>query len=230
MKHFLLSSLLIFSLSIESNAQTAFSWSPNDTIETVIASNSYTELKIDEINETGGDLNLSVEVVYRNIPAGWDGMICIEGLCLGTVPVVGTTADMATVNSTTNGWTRWTVNPLGDLGSAELRVRVYDKDNPTDGDTATWIVTSEPLGLQDYEESGNFRIYPNPASEFVTIDNNNQIDILEFYTIQGKLVKTETLSSAIKQTIYVHDLPSGLYFVNALSESEITGVRKIFIQ
>lgn len=228
MKNILLIVVLI--ISIEANSQTAFSWLTNDTIETTIASNSYTELKLEQVNETGADLNLSVEVVYKDVPAGWDGMICIEGLCLGTVPAVGTTADMVTISGSTNGWVRWTVNPLGDLGPAKVRIRVFDKDNPSDGDTATWIVTSEPLGLEDLTESGDFTLYPNPASEWMNIENNDKIDVLEFYSIQGQLMKSITLNKDTKQTIYINDLPSGLYFVNAISDGILEGTRKVSIQ
>lgn len=228
MKKILLVAILF--LAIEAQSQTAFSWFTNDTIETDIASNSYTELKIEQVNETGGTLNLGIEVVYKDVPAGWDGMICVEGFCLGTVPAVGGTASMVPVSGSTNGWVRWTVNPLGDLSSAKIRIRVFDEDNPTDGDTATWIVTSQPLSIDELTEKGNFEVYPNPASEWFNLTNNDQIDVLEIYSMQGQLVKQVAVTNEIQQTIYVNDIPSGLYFINAIAEGELIGTRKISIQ
>lgn len=59
------------------------------------------------------------------------------------------------------------------------------------------------------------RIYPNPASEIVTIVTSNTIDRVEVFDIQGKQVK------ALKQTntIDVSDLNSGMYIVRIKTDN-----------
>ena len=85
-------------LSMGAIGQTAFSWKNGNSVNTSLALNTYTELKIDLINESGSSLDVAIEVIYNDLPLTWDGMVCVYGVCLGTIPAVGGTADMATLN------------------------------------------------------------------------------------------------------------------------------------
>lgn len=59
-----------------------------------------------------------------------------------------------------------------------------------------------------------FTIYPNPASDFVIVENNNanQCD-MTIYDISGKTVVKKHIDSA-KSRVNISDLPNGTYFVS----------------
>jgi hypothetical protein len=77
----------------------------------------------------------------------------------------------------------------------------------------------------------SIKIYPNPASDFITlnINNKNAADIsLTIYTSIGTLVKSELLREN-NQRIYIGDLSCGVYIV-ALKSKDLTENKKLIIQ
>ena len=66
---------------------------------------------------------------------------------------------------------------------------------------------TEPTGLHDLEASA-MRIYPNPASHYITIENQEKIESISIYNVQGTRLIDSTNS-----TIYVGNLPQGVYYV-----------------
>lgn len=213
-------------LSLSSFGQVSFDWYPNDSIVTAIDANNYTELKIEQINQTSDTLNLEIEIVYRNVPSSWDGMICVEGLCLGTVPAVGTVVPMAPISGPINGYARWTVSPMGGTEAAELHIRVYDKDNPTDGDTAVWIITGTTVGFEE-EGVSAFEIYPNPTNSNIVISNTENTDLFQIQDLSGAIVREMASAKTTNQVIDLSELPAGLYFIRAFKEGILVETQKI---
>lgn len=219
--------LIVFSISASTIAQISYDWTLNDSIVTDIDANSYTELKIEQTNISGNDLDLGIEIVYNDIPASWDGMVCIEGICLGTIPVVGTTAQMSPIADNANGYVRLTANPMGGLEQITLRVKVYDINNPTDADTATWVINSvSSAGVSDFNEKSTIlSIFPNPTSTHFSIESDLTIDKVELISLDGKVMYSQPYIS--NSTINIQDLPVALYFVNMYSEGKLVGVKKL---
>ena len=82
-----------------------------------------------------------------------------------------------------------------------------------------------------YDLSIKVEIYPNPASDFVTlvIDRNSNADlILNIYNIMGSLVKTELLKHN-QQQINIGDLSNGIYMIEIKSKGLI-GNQKLIIK
>lgn len=76
-----------------------------------------------------------------------------------------------------------------------------------------------------------FSVFPNPASNFVTVNadrNSNTVLTIYFYNVMGKLVRTETLQQN-QQQIDIRDLDNGIYMVEIKSK-EWTGKQKLIIQ
>jgi len=74
-------------------------------------------------------------------------------------------------------------------------------------------------------------VYPNPAADFFTlnIDNDNQADkILNIYSLNGSLVKTEILKNN-QQEINISKLNAGIYIVEIKSEN-FSRKQKLVIQ
>lgn len=79
--------------------------------------------------------------------------------------------------------------------------------------------------------TASFSLYPNPASDFVTltIDNkNNSALTLDIYSITGELVRTE-MPKQNQQQVNVSDLSNGIFLIE-LKSAEFTEAQKLIIQ
>jgi len=103
----------------------------------------------------------------------------------------------------------------------------YDHDgNPANDDTNTngvadYLEMNVALGVQPNTlVNHSINIYPNPASEVLTIQNNSNdtIAAIEIYTINGAKVKENHGNEAIT-TISVTDLQAGVYFVKVTTNN-----------
>ena len=222
----LLISLIGFFLGTALLGQSSFSWSPSLEVTQTVDANSYTQIYIYQDNQTTGSLELDVEIIYKDVPFGWDGMLCVQGLCLGGIPAVGSTFSMSPISGLTQGYVRWTVNPMGSSASGEVHVRVYDKNNPTDGDTCKFFITGEVLGIENDDDNKNFIIYPNPAKNLLHYTKEGKLDLIQIFSADGKQVKSVELGNNV-QDIDISDLPAGVYTVNGISEGILIGRRKL---
>jgi hypothetical protein len=69
--------------------------------------------------------------------------------------------------------------------------------------------------------NNNLNIYPNPAETHCVVENPNSINaILEIYSTDGKIVYKSEVGQGLN-TISVQDLPSGMYFIQLKSDSEL---------
>lgn len=221
-------------VSLTGVAQT-FTCSPNDSIVQNIDANATAVLKIEQVVSDPNDtIQLEIEVIYNDIPSGWDGMLCIQGLCTGQIAPVGTSGiPMTPTDSNLNGYTRLTLSPLGNTGTIKYQVYVYDVDYPNDGDTATWILTSlDMTGINEVQSDDlPMVIYPNPASsEFNVEFGNSEIASVNIYSISGCLVRTLIGTSNNSEKLDVSDLKAGIYLVEAMSNSGLFGRKQIIIE
>src|ERR1019366_7371822 len=92
----------------------------------------------------------------------------------------------------------------------------------------------KPLGIEQkiVSSSGRqFSIYPNPASDIVTLNIHNAINTdltLNIYNVIGKLISSETLRQN-QQQINIGDLDNGIYFVE-IKSNEWSEKQKLIIQ
>ena len=79
--------------------------------------------------------------------------------------------------------------------------------------------------------SNSFKIYPNPATNTITlnIDNTNNTELsLSIYSVMGTLAKSEILKQN-NQQINIVDISNGVYIVTIKSK-DFTGNQKLIIQ
>ena len=62
-------------------------------------------------------------------------------------------------------------------------------------------------------------VFPNPANDFITIQNGKTGDVVEIFNVNGQLIKAFQINSTI-QTQSIRDLSSGLYFIKNGSSVE----------
>ena len=76
--------------------------------------------------------------------------------------------------------------------------------------------------------SGKFNIFPNPATDLVTITNSENIGIKEIavYDLNGKIVKSQKFKKENEILLNTEDLASGTYFLHIVTD-EGTGIKKL---
>ncbi len=76
--------------------------------------------------------------------------------------------------------------------------------------------------------SGKFNIFPNPATDLVTITNSENIGIKEIavYDLNGKIVKSQKFKKENEILLNTEDLNSGTYFLHIVTD-EGTGIKKL---
>jgi hypothetical protein len=203
----------------------SFTWVDGKTIETDIVANTTVQLKIEQLAIPGDSVTLGIEVVERQIPNSWDGMLCVHGLCYGTIREVGFTGEMTQIKDDTRGYARLTVNPMNTLTQGLYKVRVFDVDNPSDGDTAVWILNAV-TGIEDnYLDA--ISMYPNPVTNNLSIDSDGTINTISVLNLNGQLMQEINKVNSGVNTIDVSDLPRGMYLVRLTNSKGDVSVRKV---
>ena len=74
-------------------------------------------------------------------------------------------------------------------------------------------------------------VYPNPATDQISFvsEDSNPISSILFYSLEGKVVRTESNINATNIVVSNLDLPKGIYFANVRFK-EGTAVKKIVVQ
>lgn len=98
--------------------------------------------------------------------------------------------------------------------------------------SGVWVrPLSEITGIETNSDNPGFGIFPNPATDEVTLSTSrtsNEKLILNIYSITGALVRSEILEQN-QQQISICDLSNGIYVVEIKSNG-LTGRQKLIIQ
>lgn len=151
------------------------------------------------------------ELITTNTVSDWTSF-CIP-ISAYTVADSATITVAAFYNDTTCGM------PYGPYGNSILYVDNLSFDN---------LITSVS---EQTSENTTFSLYPNPASDFVTINfnrKNDEVYTLNIYNVIGTLVKSETLKQN-NQQINIGDLSIGAYMVTFKSK-DFAENQKLIIQ
>ncbi len=172
---------------------------------------------------------------FKYFPSGGDTMIAKvffyrNGVVIGN-PVYGTT-------NTVSNWTplqipmTYSTSDVPDSATIFFVTRAYVQhaesvlyiDNLSFNGFVTAVQEVSP-------ENFGFNIYPNPSSDRITFNiNNNNGDYitLNIYNALGEIVKKEILKQN-QQQINIEDLSNGVY-VAEIKSQHLTGRQKLFIQ
>lgn len=106
-------------------------------------------------------------------------------------------------------------------GQSIVRIIFFVEGNPTDNVeyTVTFNATLSDISEEDFEE--NINIFPNPAQDVLTIENNNEAaQIADIYDNNGNIViKGIRLNSL--ETVNTQMLPVGAYYLR-LRENNVS--------
>jgi len=111
------------------------------------------------------------------------------------------------------------------LPDNELLLRTNPDYSIQFANTGTWeastgyndllqTISLQPTGIADVSIKNHFTVYPNPSSDFITIQfNDSEKEQIQVYNSTGQLVKESTVLPNNK--IDISDLLNGIYFIRS---------------
>jgi arylsulfatase A-like enzyme len=83
-------------------------------------------------------------------------------------------------------------------------------------------------GINKIEDNYQLHIYPNPATDFLTIDNNRIIESISIFTLQAVLVSNDIVKARSKQ-INTSQFCNGIYIVSIIDDLGQKHIEKLII-
>lgn len=93
--------------------------------------------------------------------------------------------------------------------------------------SACQAVTISTSGIEE-QTTNNLNIYPNPASDLVTLNNLSIGSTLRLIDITGKIV-LETIVSEEELHLELSQVNSGIYYFELMNNQEIIGFKKLIV-
>jgi hypothetical protein len=84
------------------------------------------------------------------------------------------------------------------------------------------------LGTDTFEVNGEIYLYPNPATNYFTL--NGAVSKVEIYSITGQLVKSFNVNQSQENQFPISDLNQGMYIVKTLNENHKVKEMKLLKQ
>lgn len=204
--------LLIGAITLSSlSFSQTFNWVAGTTMTEDLQNNTTVQLKIEQEAANPNDsVVLGIRVVEKSIPDNWDGMLCVQGLCYGTIRPVGFEGEMIKIGGDTRGYVRLTVNPMDNNQFARYGIYVFDVNFPNDGDTAVWIL-NPTLGVNEIVGKTEVGVYPNPTKGIVQIETATPINSIQVINLNGQVVLNSSNESFTNKALDLSHLPAGMY-------------------
>lgn len=109
-----------------------------------------------------------------------------------------------------------TVGTLVEGDTVTNKANIYfDYNFPIETDLAS--TTFQTLSVPDQEFDASIRVFPNPASDLVTIKAASAIQSVQLFDIQGRLLEVK-MAQAADAKLNLSERTSGIYFVKVLTE------------
>lgn len=142
-----------------------------------------------------------------------------------------TPIDTVTINGT-GGWQTWkTIQSKLYLEAGRYTLRMFVKSGEFN---INWFeFVAAPVTAANDVTKGNFRIYPNPASDFTTVDLsglNNDVKLVQIFDTSGNLVKSYTIGNALFEKIDVRNFTKGVYFLVVSSDKKQLAKTKLVVE
>ena len=189
------------------------------------------------------DFNTANDATYGN--AGDEGLFAFEGAANGNGPWEW--LDTAATKAEAALWGQngdvilgnfYAANPVFEylyenFGYAYARARAIAYCDTIQGYLSPRLyrgLLEQPFSVTEFSAT-EVSVYPNPATDKISFvsEDSNPISSILFYSLDGKIVRTESNINATNIVVSNLDLPKGIYFANVRFK-EGTTVKKIVIQ
>jgi hypothetical protein len=97
--------------------------------------------------------------------------------------------------------------------------------------TVKAVATDSLLGFNDISDEATFSVYPNPATNFITVSSNINLTInsIEMFDINGRMVKKISYDATSNAEVTISDLSAGVYMMKISSNNGVA-TKKIIKQ
>jgi Secretion system C-terminal sorting domain len=124
--------------------------------------------------------------------------------------VVGVNTSYTSTNYSTNGKCRVAIDHSSDSLSGSVYIAFNDSAS-----RISVISIKNPVGIPSLnKELANIKVFPNPASNFITIKSSKEIGVVIIYNSLGEIVLRNKISASESQ-LDISKLPSGIYTIYA---------------
>jgi hypothetical protein len=165
-------------------------------------------------------INLRWEREVMSAPAGWEFRVCDTIACYTSsvvsnvvfggqpnlpVPILKKESTKLDLH----------VLPRGIEGCAEVRLKLTDATNPNNLlSSAVYKICVGSLTPVTEQENNQIRIFPNPASDYISMSRNTVVRQIWVSNILGKRIKSFNVSYPSRYDI--SDIPDGIYMVSLI--------------
>lgn len=108
--------------------------------------------------------------------------------------------------------------------NAEVSSLVFDNLSVKATATEALLNTAEIAGIE-----AAFSVYPNPAKDVITVTSLDVLTSVEFFDINGRVVKSVSSSQINDNTINISDLSAGVYMIK-LTSGKDTETKKLIVE
>lgn len=214
MKNLLFTLLFLLGLSVVASAQQQHAFkvvpNPNDTTNTQDVYDTPGHGKITNISNTTATIHWERHIIFNtpNIEtAVCDPITCyFPGVNAKTFSLEPDSSGELTVH-----FYNLAYDPApGMAGSAIVHIKLSNLGNPAD--TLTAVYTFSTLSATHELPAANVKVFPNPTTEYFTLENAEDVGMLRLYTIDGREVAH--FEAVSNQTYSIANQPVGNYVLS----------------
>jgi CotH kinase protein/Lamin Tail Domain/Secretion system C-terminal sorting domain len=95
---------------------------------------------------------------------------------------------------------------------------------------SSWMATNNPvLSVNEFQDDSRIKIFPVPVQDLLTVNASQNINLIEFYDLYGKQIKSINVNST-QAKIEMNDFSKGFYLVKVYLENGAFKMDKIIKQ
>jgi len=167
----------------------------------------------------------------NDLPEGWVTGICDVNTC-HNVNTSHMTFTLGAYESAELGPMFFPADPFSTdplphgLGIVEIYVYALDNEDVNATTTINFEI-SPPVSTKNLETL-NLKVYPNPATDFISIQGITHPVDMAVYNFTGQRVMEERRLTNTSELVSIQQLPQGIYFVKITSKQGLTKTLRFF--
>jgi hypothetical protein len=176
-------------------------------------------------NVTSDTLFMKWERILEDTPEGWKTAVCDANICVfpevsfNEFVLYPNESEFSLLVHAYPGGEPGGIFVNGAMpGEGEVHLKVTNLNDPADTVIAVYLFTltgSPILGLAE-PELETINIFPNPASDYFSLTETQEIQNLVIYNVLGHQVKTFDVNA--NRQFDVNDLPNGSYLIGLINK------------
>jgi uncharacterized repeat protein (TIGR01451 family) len=140
--------------------------------------------------------------------------------------------DSTTDNPNSNGYVSYKIKPKSSISN---NTKVYNKahiyfdynDAVETNQTKSTFVIEMPTFIKPIEIDNFVLIYPNPSRDFIVVESETSLSLIEIINMEGKIVKTYWPKGDRTCHVKVDMLKKGIYVIKISNQTETKSVKVI---